>query len=248
MSGRAVDIDLRRIVKEHEMGGEKLVTLKNISLQVDRGEFMAIVGPSGSGKSTLMNIIGCLDTPTEGTYIIDGQDTSRMNDNELADIRNRKIGFIFQSFHLLSQLTAFENVELPLIYRGMSAKERRRLAEETLGQMGIADKLHHLPKQLSGGQQQRVAIARALASQPSILLADEPTGALDTKTGREVLAIFEQLHAKGHTIVLITHDPGVAERAQSVVRITDGLLAVERRDGDAYRSRHQDGLESDSGE
>lgn len=248
MSGRAVDIDLRRIVKEHEMGGEKLVTLKNISLQVDRGEFMAIVGPSGSGKSTLMNIIGCLDTPTEGTYIIDGQDTSRMNDNELADIRNRKIGFIFQSFHLLSQLTAFENVELPLIYRGMSAKERRRLAEEALGQMGIADKLHHLPKQLSGGQQQRVAIARALASQPSILLADEPTGALDTKTGREVLAIFEQLHAKGHTIVLITHDPGVAERAQSVVRITDGLLAVERRDGDAYRSRHQDGLESDSGE
>ncbi|GIP32112.1 ABC transporter ATP-binding protein [Paenibacillus sp. J2TS4] len=226
---RAMDIDLQEIVKEYPMGGETLVTLKGISLQVYRGEFMAIIGPSGSGKSTLMNIIGCLDSPTRGKYIIEGQDTSRMRDSKLAEIRNHKIGFIFQSFHLLSQFSALENVELPLVYRGMSAKMRRERAIKALTQMGIADKRSHLPKQLSGGQQQRVAIARALASEPSILLADEPTGALDSKTGHEVLAIFEELHAKGHTIVLITHDPAVADRAQSVVRITDGELTIVRR-------------------
>jgi putative ABC transport system ATP-binding protein len=228
-TSRSIDIDMQDIVKTYQMGNETLVTLKKVSLQVYRGEFMAIIGPSGSGKSTLINIIGCLDTPTEGQYIIDGQDTSRMTDNRLAEIRNQKIGFIFQSFHLLPQLSSLENVELPLVYRGMSAKERRDKAREVLGQMGLADKLNHKPKQLSGGQQQRVAIARALASEPSILLADEPTGALDTKTGNEVLAIFQELHQKGHTIVLITHDPEVAERAESVIRITDGMIIEERR-------------------
>jgi putative ABC transport system ATP-binding protein len=228
-TNRIIDIDLKDIVKTYQMGSETLVTLKKVSLQVYRGEFMAIIGPSGSGKSTLMNIIGCLDSPTEGQYIVDGQDTSRMSDNKLAEIRNQKIGFIFQSFHLLSQLSCIENVELPLVYRGMSAKQRRDKATAVLGQMGLADKLYHKPKQLSGGQQQRVAIARALVSEPAILLADEPTGALDTKTGKEVLAIFQELHAKGHTIVLITHDPAVAERAESVIRITDGSITEERR-------------------
>jgi len=220
---------MKDIVKTYQMGSETLVTLKKVSLQVYRGEFMAIVGPSGSGKSTLMNIIGCLDTPTEGQYIIDGQDTSRLSDNRLAEIRNQKIGFIFQSFHLLPQLTSLENVELPLVYRGLSAKQRRDQAVQMLAQMGLGDKLHHKPKQLSGGQQQRVAIARALASEPAILLADEPTGALDTKTGSEVMAIFQELHKHGHTIVLITHDPSVAESAESVIRITDGVVTEERR-------------------
>ncbi len=226
---RIIDIDMKDIVKTYQMGSEQVTTLKKVSLQVYRGEFMAIIGPSGSGKSTLMNIIGCLDTPTAGQYIVDGQDTSRLNDSRLADIRNRKIGFIFQSFHLLSQLSSVENVELPLVYRGMSGKQRREKAIAALVQMGLGEKLHHKPKQLSGGQQQRVAIARALVSEPSILLADEPTGALDTKTGQEVLGIFQELHRKGHTIVLITHDPEVAERAESVIRITDGSITEERR-------------------
>lgn len=226
---RIVDIDMKNIVKTYQMGSETLMTLNKVSLQVYRGEFMAIVGPSGSGKSTLMNIIGCLDTPTEGQYIIDGQDTSRMSDNRLAEIRNQKIGFIFQSFHLLPQLTSLENVELPLVYRGMTAKQRRDKATQMLSQMGLGDKLNHKPKQLSGGQQQRVAIARALASEPAILLADEPTGALDSKTGSEVMTIFQELHQRGHTIVLITHDPSVAESAESVIRITDGIIIEERR-------------------
>ncbi|RXZ79913.1 ABC transporter ATP-binding protein [Paenibacillaceae bacterium] len=226
---RPIDIDMKDIVKTYQMGSETMVTLKKVSLQVYRGEFMAIIGPSGSGKSTLMNIIGCLDMPTAGQYIIDGQDTNRMSGNRLAEIRNQKIGFIFQSFHLLSQLSSLENVELPLIYRGMPAKQRRGKAADVLAQMGLADKLHHKPKELSGGQQQRVAIARALVSEPSILLADEPTGALDTKTGKEVLAIFRDLHQKGHTIVLISHDPQVAESAESVIRITDGTITEERR-------------------
>lgn len=236
-------IDLRGIVKTYQMGGESVTTLRGVSLQVHRGEFLAIVGPSGSGKSTLMNIIGCLDTPTEGKYIIDGHDTSRMNDNRLAEIRNRKIGFIFQSFHLLSQLTAIENVELPLVYRGVSAKKRREMALKALEQMGLGERMHHKPPQLSGGQQQRVAIARALAGDPPILLADEPTGALDTRTGREVLSIMRDLHAKGRTIVLITHDPRVADSAQSVVRITDGELSEERRMSHAVESGAQDGMD-----
>lgn len=225
----SVEIDMKDIVKTYQMGSETLVTLKKVSLQVYQGEFMAVIGPSGSGKSTLMNIIGCLDTPTEGKYVIGGYDVSRMGDNKLAEIRNQKIGFIFQSFHLLPHLTSQENVELPLVYRGIPAKQRRERAIATLGQMGLSDKLNHKPKQLSGGQQQRVAIARALVSEPSILLADEPTGALDSKTGEEVMQIFQDLHRRGHTIVLITHDPKVADKAQSIIRITDGTITEERR-------------------
>jgi putative ABC transport system ATP-binding protein len=244
MSGdRHVDIDLSGIVKTYRLGGETVTTLRSVSLKVYRGEFLAIVGPSGSGKSTLMNIIGCLDTPTEGSCIIDGQDTSRMSDGKLAEIRNRKIGFIFQSFHLLSQLTALENVELPLVYRGLGAKQRKEKAMKALTQMGLADRVRHKPKELSGGQQQRVAIARALAGEPAILLADEPTGALDTKTGKEVLAIFKELHANGHTIVLITHDPQVADRAESAVRITDGVLTEERRGSRAAQPGSANGVE-----
>ncbi|MBW7477443.1 ABC transporter ATP-binding protein [Paenibacillus oenotherae] len=241
-----IGIELKDIVKSYRMGGEMVTTLRGISLHVYSGEFLAIVGPSGSGKSTLMNIIGCLDTPSSGSYTIDGQDTSRLSDNRLAEIRNHKIGFIFQSFHLLTQLTALENVELPLVYRGLSSRQRRERAVTALTRMGLQDRMHHKPKELSGGQQQRVAIARALAGNPTILLADEPTGALDTKTGREVLHIFDELHKAGHTIVLITHDPEVAERAESVVRITDGVLTEERRGRHALQSRRPDGLEEHS--
>ncbi|HUC92889.1 MAG TPA: ABC transporter ATP-binding protein [Paenibacillus sp.] len=246
--GRHADIDLQGIVKTYRMGGETVTTLRGVCLRVYRGEFLAIVGPSGSGKSTLMNIIGCLDTPSQGKYIIDGHDTSRLNDNRLAEIRNRKIGFIFQSFHLLSQLTAVENVELPLIYRGVAAKQRREMALRALTQMGLGERINHKPPELSGGQQQRVAIARALAGNPPILLADEPTGALDRKTGIEVLAIMRELHAKGHTIVLITHDPNVADSAQRVVRITDGELMEERGEGRAAEPGVEDGVEEHLGQ
>lgn len=238
-----VAFELKNIVKTYRMGGETVTTLKNVSLKVYAGEFLAIVGPSGSGKSTLMNIIGCLDTPTEGEYWIDGENTGRMSDSKLAEIRNRKIGFIFQSFHLLPQLTALENVELPLIYRGVSARQRRDMALRALESVGLSERTRHKPTQLSGGQQQRVAIARAMAGEPSILLADEPTGALDTRTGREVLGIMQKLHEAGHTIVLITHDPSIADQAESVVRISDGVLTEERRGKHVVRPRLEDGVE-----
>ena len=238
-----VAFELKNIVKTYRMGGETVTTLKNVSLKVYAGEFLAIVGPSGSGKSTLMNIIGCLDTPTEGEYWIDGENTGRMSDSKLAEIRNRKIGFIFQSFHLLPQLTALENVELPLIYRGVPARQRRDMALRALESVGLAERTRHKPAQLSGGQQQRVAIARAMAGEPSILLADEPTGALDTRTGREVLGIMQKLHEAGHTIVLITHDPSIADQAESVVRISDGVLTEERRGKHVVRPRLEDGVE-----
>jgi putative ABC transport system ATP-binding protein len=221
-------ISMSGITKTYAMAGETIYALNNISLTVHTGDFLAIVGPSGSGKSTLMNVLGCLDSPTSGTYLLDGVDVSRLSDNRLAEIRNRKIGFIFQSFQLLPRLTAVDNVELPLIYRGLSARERRALAKEALEKVGLGERMFHLPNQLSGGQQQRVAIARALAGQPPLLLADEPTGALDTKTSRDVLALLQGLNEEGHTIVLITHDPGVAEQAKRVVRITDGVLSEER--------------------
>jgi len=216
------------IRKTYRMGSETIHALNGIDLRVDRGDFVAIVGPSGSGKSTLMNVMGCLDTPTSGKYLLDGADVTRLGDNRLAEIRNRKIGFIFQNFQLLPRLTAWQNVELPLIYRGMPAGERRAKAAEVLRKVGLGDRLRHLPGQLSGGQQQRVAIARALVGDPPLLLADEPTGALDTKTSREVLDLLQQLNGEGRTIVLITHDPEVAARAKRIVRITDGMLAEER--------------------
>ncbi|TDL54338.1 ABC transporter ATP-binding protein [Paenibacillus dendritiformis] len=222
-------IHIENMSKAYRMGGEEMLSLNEVSLTVYAGEMMAIIGPSGSGKSTLMNMMGCLDTPTSGTYWLDGQEVSKLSGNQLADIRNRKIGFIFQSFYLLPALTAMENVELPLIYRGMPAKKRHELAVQALTQVGLESKLNFLPRQLSGGQQQRVAIARALVGEPPVILADEPTGALDTKTGLEVLAMMKDLNRKGHTIVLITHDPDVAEEAGSVVRIQDGRIQVVRR-------------------
>ncbi|HUM83823.1 MAG TPA: ABC transporter ATP-binding protein [Lachnospiraceae bacterium] len=217
------------IVKDYRMGDEVNRVLKGISLSVRRGEFLAVLGPSGSGKSTLMNIIGCLDTPTSGEYLLSGRRIADQNENALAAIRSREIGFIFQSFHLLQRETALENVELPLIYAGLAEKERKARAEEMLRRVNLSDKMRHLPNQLSGGQQQRVAIARAMANDPTILLADEPTGALDQKTGAQVMEIFEQLNNEGHTIIMITHDIKIAGHAKRIVRILDGCLT----EGDA---------------
>ncbi len=220
-------IRIRNLNKIYRMGGETLNALDNVSLTVNEGDFVAIVGPSGSGKSTLMNVIGCLDTPSSGEYWLDGEEISRLRENKLAEIRNRKIGFIFQGFNLLPKLTAIENVELPLVYRGVSAKQRRQHAVDALAKVGLGERIHHRPVELSGGQQQRVAIARALAGNPPILLADEPTGALDTKTGVEVMGFIRELNSLGHTIVLITHDPGISRQARRIVRIQDGRLHEE---------------------
>lgn len=209
------------------MGTEQVYANDNISLKIDKGEFVAIVGKSGSGKSTLMNIIGALDKPTSGKYILNGRDTSNMTDDELADIRNKTIGFIFQQYNLLPKLTLLENVELPLLYAGIKANDRRKRALESLGRVGLKEKYAQYPNQLSGGQQQRVSIARALAGNPSLLLADEPTGALDSKTSRDVLNFLKQLHAEGNTIVMITHDNAIALEAERVVRIHDGKIIFD---------------------
>ena len=217
-------IRLKEIYKIYQMGDETVHATDGISLDIYRGEFVAIVGKSGSGKSTLMNIIGALDVPTKGNYYIDGHDTSSMTDNELADIRNRMIGFIFQQYNLLPKLSILENVELPLLYQGVKEPERKIRAMEELEKVGLKEKAKMRPIQLSGGQQQRVSIARALASRPSLILADEPTGALDSKTSREVLDIIKKLNDEGNTIVMITHDPTIAVRARRVVRIIDGKV------------------------
>ena len=217
-------IQINNLMKSYRLGGETVHALNDVSITIDQGEFLAIIGPSGSGKSTLMNMIGCLDRPDSGEYLLDGKEIGRMNDNELAVIRNQKIGFIFQNFNLLTKLTALENVELPLIYSGMSGRERRKFAMESLEKVGLTDRSAHLPTQLSGGQQQRVAIARALVSKPSILLADEPTGALDSKTSLEILEVMQGLNEQGHTIILITHDLAIAKQAKRMVRIQDGQL------------------------
>ncbi|WAM34016.1 ABC transporter ATP-binding protein [Caldicellulosiruptor morganii] len=221
-------IELIDIYKIYKMGDSEVYALNGVSLKINPHEFVAIVGPSGSGKSTLMNIIGCLDTPTSGTYILDGHEVSRLNDNQLAEIRNSKIGFVFQSFNLIPQLTALENVELPLIYKGMPASARHRLAKEALARVGLEQRMHHRPRQLSGGQQQRVAIARALVTNPAIILADEPTGNLDSKSGAEIIQIFKELHVQGSTIVLITHDNNIATQAKRIVRIQDGQIIEDR--------------------
>jgi putative ABC transport system ATP-binding protein len=220
-------IRIENLTKQYRMGGEMLKALDEVSMTVNKGDFVAIIGPSGSGKSTLMNVIGCLDAPTSGEYWLDGDEVSRLKENKLAEIRNQKIGFIFQGFNLLNRLTAIENVELPLIYRGVPAKLRKEQAIAALTKVGLEDRIYHRPVELSGGQQQRVAIARALAGNPPILLADEPTGALDTKTGVEVMGFIKELNALGHTIVLITHDLGISEQAKRVVRIRDGKLSEE---------------------
>lgn len=229
-NGQTPLIRLENIYKQYTLAGETFNALDGISLTVNKGDFMAIIGPSGSGKSTLMNVLGCLDTPTSGKYFLDGSEVEELSEGKLAVIRNTKIGFIFQSFHLLPKLKAIENVELPLVYRGMSASERRSRAKEALTKVGLGEKMDHVPNQLSGGQQQRVAIARALAGVPPLLLADEPTGALDSKTSRDVMGLLKELNEEGNTIVLITHDPKVAEQAKRVVRIQDGQLTEERNE------------------
>lgn len=217
-------IDIENACKSYVMGDETLKVLNNITLKVPKGQFVAIIGPSGSGKSTFMNFIGCLDKVDSGTYILDGMDVRDLNDNELSEIRNKKIGFIFQQFNLLSKLSALENVELPLIYRGMSSSERRKRAIEALKKVGLENRKNHLPTQLSGGQQQRVAIARAIVTDPEILLCDEPTGALDTKTSKEIMELIKELNKEGRTIVMITHDLNVASQAKRQIRIKDGTL------------------------
>ncbi|MFJ7727634.1 ABC transporter ATP-binding protein [Neobacillus sp. NPDC097160] len=217
-------IQISNLMKTYKLGGETVHALNDVSIEIEKGEFLAIIGPSGSGKSTLMNMIGCLDLPESGTYLLDGKDIGKMNDNQLAVIRNQKIGFIFQNFNLLTKLSALENVELPLLYAGIPAKERREKSLESLEKVGLRERAGHLPTQLSGGQQQRVAIARALAGNPSILLADEPTGALDSKTSQEILYLIKELNELGHTIILITHDLMIAKQAKRMVSIQDGQL------------------------
>lgn len=216
---------MQDIVKSYHMGDEEQVVLNGVNLSVNEGDFLSVLGPSGSGKSTLMNIIGCLDIPTSGTYILRGRNISEQSQKQLARIRNKEIGFIFQSFQLLPRLTALENVELPLIYSRISTSERRKRAKEMLVKVGLVDKMFHRPNQLSGGQQQRVAIARALSNYPTLLLADEPTGALDQKTGKQVMKLFEELNNEGHTIIMITHDSNIAGYAKRIVRILDGNLS-----------------------
>ena len=225
--------EMRCVCKSYPMAGEEMQVLKNICLEMDEGEYLSVLGPSGSGKSTLMNIIGCLDVATSGLYVLHGREISESSEAELAAIRSREIGFIFQNSQLLPRLTAQKNVELPLIYAGVSPRERRRRAGEMLERVGMADRMEHFPNQLSGGQQQRVAIARALAGNPSILLADEPTGALDQKTGRQVMQLFQELSDEGRTIVMITHDMNIAAYARRVVHIIDGELTEGGGTGDA---------------
>jgi putative ABC transport system ATP-binding protein len=217
-------IKLEDIRRYYTVGTEVVHALNGVTFEVPRGEWVAIIGQSGSGKSTLMNVLGCLDTPTAGRYWLNGKDVSRMSDNELADIRNQEIGFIFQTFQLLPRETALGNVELPLIYRGLRAKDRRDRARAALDQVGLSHRVTHRPNELSGGQRQRVAIARALVTDPSLLLADEPTGNLDSATGLEIIGLFEQLHRQGHTICLVTHEPTLAARCPRAIRISDGLI------------------------
>lgn len=222
-------IEIKNVIKHYTMGDELVKALDNVSITIKDNEFVSIVGPSGSGKSTLMNILGCLDIPDKGEYIFGGVNVEKCKENALAEIRNKKVGFVFQNFNLLSKLSALENVEVPLLYRGISAKEAREQAMKYLKKVGLEGREKHRPNQLSGGQQQRVAIARALAGEPEIILADEPTGALDSKTSAEVMEMLKEIHKGGQTIILITHDNGIAEQAERVVKIIDGKIYEERR-------------------
>lgn len=222
-------IHLENIQKSYYMGRQALPVLKGISLDIFKNEYVALMGPSGSGKSTLMNILGCLDTPTAGTYILNGQDVSKMTDNALADVRNKEIGFVFQQFNLLPRLTAAENVALPLVYAGMNKKARTEKAMHVLDMVNLTDRSHHKPNELSGGQCQRVAIARALVNDPSLILADEPTGNLDTRTSYEIMEIFNTIHQNGNTIVLVTHEEDIANHAHRIVRLRDGVVETDKR-------------------
>ena len=219
---------LEQLVKTYTLGNTEVRALRGVSLTIHANEYVAIMGPSGSGKSTLMNMIGCLDTPTSGRYLLEGQPVDAMDDDELADVRNRKIGFVFQTFNLLARADVLHNVELPLVYAGMPRAERRRRAQEAVARVGLADRAHHKPNELSGGQRQRVAIARALVGSPSIILADEPTGNLDTRTGADIMAMFDELHAAGQTIILVTHEDDIAAYARRTIRLRDGLIESDR--------------------
>ena len=222
-------ISVTELKKTYIMGKTEVNALKSITLDIDQNDYVALMGPSGSGKSTLMNLLGCLDTPTDGTYMLNNQDVSDMVDSELAEVRNKEIGFVFQTFNLLPRLSALENVALPLVYGGISRVKRLERAQEVLDQVGLGDRVDHKPNELSGGQRQRVAIARALVNNPSIILADEPTGNLDTKTSLEIMAIFEKIHQEGNTIILVTHEPDIAEHAHRIVRLRDGLVESDKR-------------------
>jgi putative ABC transport system ATP-binding protein len=222
-------IEMHHIAKIYRMGTNEVRALQDISITINKGEYVAFMGPSGSGKSTLMNIIGCLDTPTSGTYILNNQEVSEMTENELAEVRNKEIGFVFQTFNLLPRATALENVALPLIYAGYSRSEREDRAMEVLESVGLADRWHHKPNELSGGQRQRVAIARALVNNPSIILADEPTGNLDSKTSYDIMNLFQELHDKGNTIIMVTHEDDIAHYAHRIIRLRDGLIEWDRK-------------------
>ena len=226
--------------KTYDMGAEKIHALQSVSFEISANEYVAIMGPSGSGKSTLMNLIGCLDSPSRGKYFLNGKLVSSMVDDELAHIRNREIGFVFQTFNLLARATALHNVELPLVYSGIPAARRKTLAHKALEQVELGDRVSHRPNELSGGQRQRVAIARALVNTPSILLADEPTGNLDSHTGRDIMALFEKLHGQGHTIVLVTHEREVAQHAQRAIRLRDGFIESDEVKGNGYPADRAD--------
>jgi putative ABC transport system ATP-binding protein len=223
-------IELSGIVKTYTMGEETVRALAGVDLSIGRNEYVALTGPSGSGKSTLMNLLGCLDTPTEGRYLLNGKDVAQMDDDQLAGIRNREIGFVFQSFHLLPRQTVLQNVMQPLVYRGMPHRERVQRATESLRKVGLGDRLSHRPNQLSGGQRQRVAVARALVGEPSLLLADEPTGNLDSATSRDIMALFDALHAQGQTVIIVTHEPDIAAHCHRVLRVSDGRIVSDVRD------------------
>ncbi len=225
-------ITVNDIGRKYVIGSDVIHALKSVSLTIDKGEFVALMGPSGSGKSTLMNILGCLDTPTKGEYILNGINVSSMTDSQLAEVRNKEIGFVFQTFNLLPRSSAMENVALPLIYSGVSKKERDKRSEAALNNVGLGNRLHHKPNELSGGQRQRVAVARALINNPSIILADEPTGNLDTKTSIEIMGLLEEIHAKGNTIILVTHEEDIAQHAHRIVRMRDGLIENDYKNND----------------
>lgn len=227
-------INIEHIAKIYQVGSEEVHALHDVSLNIRKGEYVAIMGPSGSGKSTLMNILGCLDTPTHGIYNFKSVNVSQMNDNELANIRNREIGFVFQTFNLLPRSDALHNVELPLIYAGVPSHERKEKAREALEHVGLSDRVHHRPNELSGGQRQRVAIARALVTSPAIILADEPTGNLDTKTGEDIMSLFNEIYGLGNTIILVTHEEYIAEHAERIIRIRDGMIENDERVSSRY--------------